>query len=177
MLMAEAEKTIRRNSGVSNVYTFSHADFESVEFYAVRRYVHLTKEGREEAFFVSEEEKEDDDVLPVSELPLLVEQRVGGVVISDLPCLASGRNSNLTSDYMADIRRQGVAVDDDNDPTPENIPYEVPQLEEGYSLISEGIICPRRSKKLHNTYAAFKNCSCKEVMKMAKLEIFHYISF
>ena len=43
------------NSGVSNVYMFSHADFGGVEFYAARRYVHLTKEGREGDFFVSEE--------------------------------------------------------------------------------------------------------------------------
>ena len=126
MLISEAKKRIRINSGVSNVYTFSHADFESVEFYAVMRYVHLTKEGREEAFFVGEEEKEDDDVLPVSELPLLVEQRVGGAEILDLPCLASGRNLKLTSDDMADLQRQGIAIDDNNDPAPENIP--LPQL-------------------------------------------------
>ena len=45
------------NSGVSNVYTFLHADFEGVEFYAARRYVNLTKEGREEELFVSDEEE------------------------------------------------------------------------------------------------------------------------
>ena len=43
VLIAEDENKIGRNSGVSNVYTFSHAEFESVEFYAVRQYVHLTK--------------------------------------------------------------------------------------------------------------------------------------
>ena len=47
VLVAEDEKTIQINSGVSNVYTFSHADFEGVEFYATRQYVNLTKEGRE----------------------------------------------------------------------------------------------------------------------------------
>ena len=47
MLILEDEKKIRRNSVVSNVYTFSHADFEGGEFYAARRYAHLTKEGRE----------------------------------------------------------------------------------------------------------------------------------
>ena len=30
---------------------FLHADFEGVEFYAVRRYVHLAKEVREEDLF------------------------------------------------------------------------------------------------------------------------------
>ena len=72
---------IRRNSGVSNVYTFLHADFGDVKFYAARRYVHLPKGRREEDFFVSDEEEEEDEVLPVSELPLLVEKRVCGVEI------------------------------------------------------------------------------------------------
>ena len=72
---------------------------------------------------------------------LLLEQRVGGDEISGLPCLDSGRNSNLTSDDMDDIRRQEIAVDDDNNsdlkniPNPKNIPDEVPQLEESYSWI------------------------------------------
>ena len=82
----------------------------------------MKKEGREEDFFVSDKYEEDNEVLPVSELPFLVEQRVCDVEISDLPCLASGHNSNLTSEDMDDIQRQGIAVDDDNDPVRENIP-------------------------------------------------------
>ena len=46
VFIVDAKKTIRRNSGVSNVYTFLHAHFEGVEFYAARRYVNFTKEGR-----------------------------------------------------------------------------------------------------------------------------------
>ena len=38
VLIADAKKKILRNSGVSNVYTFSYADFEGVEFYAARKY-------------------------------------------------------------------------------------------------------------------------------------------
>ena len=71
MLISEEERKIHRNSGVSNVYTFYHADFEGVVFFVTRRYVHLTNEGREEEFFVSDEDK-DDEVLPFSELTLLV---------------------------------------------------------------------------------------------------------
>ena len=83
----------------------------------------MKKEGREEDFFVSDEYEEDYEVLPVSELPLLVEQRVFSAEISDLPCLTSGNNSNLTYDNMADIKHQGIAVDDDNNLDPENIPF------------------------------------------------------
>ena len=81
VLTAEAEKTIRRNSGVSNVYTFSHADFEGVEYCATRRYVSLSKKVIEEDLFVSDENKYGNEVLPVSELPLLVEQRLCDVEI------------------------------------------------------------------------------------------------
>ena len=50
-------------------------------------------------------------------------KRVCGVEISDLPCLASGRNSNLISNDMADIWRQGIYVEDENDPDPQKNPY------------------------------------------------------
>ena len=46
VLIAEDKKTIQKNRKVSNVYTFSHAHFEYVEFYVVRQYVNLKQEGR-----------------------------------------------------------------------------------------------------------------------------------
>ena len=76
----------------------------------------------EEDFFASDEEEYCNEVLPVSELPLLVEQRVCGVEISGLSCLASGHNLNLMSEDMADLWHQGIAVDNSSNPDPENIP-------------------------------------------------------
>ena len=43
VLIAEEEKKFQRNSGVSNLYMFSHEDFEGVEFYTTRRYVYTEK--------------------------------------------------------------------------------------------------------------------------------------
>ena len=57
----------------------------------------------------------------------MVEYRVGGADFSNLPYLALGEILSLTPDSMADLRRQGIDVDDDNDPAPDNIPYEVSQ--------------------------------------------------
>ena len=71
---------------------------------------------------------------------------------------------------MADIRCQDINVNENNNPAPQNTP--LTQLEEGYSWILEVIIFPRRSKKLPNTYAAFKNYSLEEATKMTKLELF-----
>ena len=102
---------------------------------------------------------------------LVVEQRVGGIELLDLPCLALGGNLNISYNYMADLWRQVITVYDYNKPPPNKIPGELPQPEYGYSQISEGIIFLRRSKHLHNTYADFKNYYCEEVMKMTKLEI------
>ena len=48
----------------------------------------------------------------------MLEQRVVSVEFFDLPYLASGRNLNLTYDDMSDLRLQGIALDDYNDPIP-----------------------------------------------------------
>ena len=64
-------------------------------------------------------------MLPDSELPSLVEQRVCGVENHDLPCLALWHNSNLTSEDTADLQHQDISVNNDNYPAPKNIP--VPQ--------------------------------------------------
>ena len=66
-------------------------------------------------------------MLSVYQKYLVVEHGVDGVEFSDLPYLASGRNSNLTSDDMVDLWHQGITVDDVNDTSPENITYEVTQ--------------------------------------------------
>ena len=43
VLISEDENTIRKNIIVGNVYTFLHAYFESVEFYAIRMCMNFTK--------------------------------------------------------------------------------------------------------------------------------------
>ena len=72
---------------------------------------------------------------------------------------------------MADLRIQVIAVDDKNDPSPENIPDEVTQPKYVYICISYVIICSIRSNNLHNICVAFKNYSHEEVTKMTKLEL------
>ena len=47
---------------------------------------------------------------------------------------------------MADIRRQVIAVDDENGPATKKTPDEVSQLEDGYNWKSEGTILPRLSQ-------------------------------
>jgi hypothetical protein len=173
-VIAEGLKTVRRGGGPTNVFIFSHGDFPDVEFYAARRYLHITEEGPEDGLFDQEEE-----VAPVPRCRATreeVQARVGGVDSVDIP-IPVPRNSNLSADDLADLRRQGIAVDDDNDPAPENVPArQAPQ--QAAAVVaplewrSEGIICPRRANNLQNSNACFKNYSREEVMKMTKLELF-----
>ena len=101
---------------------------------------------------------------------------MGDVEILVLPCLASEHNSNIPIEDMADLRRQGINVNNENDPAPkifltlENIP--LTQLEEDNSWISEVIICSRQWNNLLNTNAPFKKYTHEEVMKMTNLELF-----
>ena len=46
VFITEAKKKIQRYSGVTSVYMFLHAGVEGVEFYAARRNVHFTREGK-----------------------------------------------------------------------------------------------------------------------------------
>ena len=110
-------------------------------------------------------------MLSVSPTPLVVEK---GLVVLNFLFAMFGFGAKI--ELMTDLQHQGIAVDNGNDPVPKNIPDEVPNPEDGYSWISEGIIFPRLSKHLHNTYAAFRNYSREEVMKMTKLELFLILS-
>ena len=77
---------------------------------------------------------------------------------------------------MADLQRQYIAVNNNNDPALKYTPVpgniHLTQLEEDNTWIYERIILPRWSNSLHNTNAAFNNYTREEVMKMKKLELF-----
>ena len=45
-----------------------------------------------------------------------------GAEANDAPILLSGRTSNLRSEDMMEIRRQGISINHDNNPAPENVP-------------------------------------------------------
>ena len=103
-----------------------------------------------------------------------IDSRIGGVdATTNLPNLNSGRTSNLPACNMADLRRQGIATDEDNYPAPENIPGPSPEPpNDQLTWKSGGIICPRREKNLQNSAACFMNYTREEVMKITKLELF-----
>ena len=77
---------------------------------------------------------------------------------------------NLTSDDIEDLRRQDIAIDDENEPDLENILYEVSHTVNYYNWKSKQIILPRRLNNLHHYYAVLKYYHHDEVTEMMKLE-------
>jgi hypothetical protein len=122
-IIALQEKVIRRGAPAAKVYIFSHDDFPDQEFYASTRYVHLTQEGPEDGYFA-----EEGAVVPARRVAVQANAgRMDGVdEVNRGVNIPFARNSNLTADDMAELRRQGITIDDDNDPAPENIP--IPEL-------------------------------------------------
>ena len=86
----------------------------------------------------------------------MVENKVGGVELSVLPSLDSGRKLNLPPNNMADLSFQFITVGDESNPDPENIPYELPQTVNNLNLKAKGIIFQSQSNNLHHIYEPFK---------------------
>ena len=89
-------------------------------------------------------------MLPVSQTPLEFKHRVGGVEFLDLPSLASGQNPVQCFQCTLDISHQGIAVDDDNEPAPENIPYKVIQPVNASNWIPE-VTFSQGDQKIYTT--------------------------
>ena len=85
----------------------------------------MTEEGEEGSLFVLAEA-----IIPAANAgdigPLEVDGKncSDGAEAKDAPILLWGRTSKLRSEDMVELRRQGIAIDDDNDPEPENAPIE-----------------------------------------------------
>ena len=111
----------------------------------------MTKEGEEDSLFVLAEA-----VIPAASSggigPLAVygNNRAYGAEENDAPILLSGRTSNLRSEDMVELRRQGIAIGDDNNPALENVPRQGETNTGTGNWRREGIICPRKAGNLQN---------------------------
>ena len=82
----------------------------------------MNEEGEDYNLFVLEEA-----VVPAASAgficPLTVggNNRTGGEEANNAPNLLMVRTSNLRLEYMAELCRQGISIDDDNDSAPENV--------------------------------------------------------
>ena len=88
------------------------------------------------------------------------------------PKLLSGYTLNLRSEDIVDIYRQGISVDDDNNPEPDNVPRQVETTAGTGNWRREGIICPLESGNLQNYFAYFRHYSHDAVLRMSLLQFF-----
>ena len=114
-------KVVRRGDNAIMFFVFTHFDSPDEQFYTAKRYIHVTQEGEEDShFFLAE------SIIPAFSagaiLPLTFDQtnRDYGAEANDAPILLSGRTSNLRSEDMVELYHQGIAIDDDKDPAPDN---------------------------------------------------------
>ena len=110
---------MRRGDNAILVFVFTHSDFPDQQLYTAKLYIHVTEEGEVDSLFVLAEA-----VVPAVSAggigPLAVggNNRTDGAEANDAPILLSGRMSNLRSEDMVEICRQGIAIDYDNNPAP-----------------------------------------------------------
>ena len=104
-------------------FFFTHFNFPNQQFYAAKRYIHVTEEGEEDSLFVL-----SGAVTPsvsagvIGPLAVKENNRADGTEVNAAPILLSVRMQNLGLEDMVDLCRQGIAINDDKNPAPENVP-------------------------------------------------------
>ena len=71
-----------------------------------------------------------------------------------------------------ELRHQGIAIDDDNYPAPDNVPIQGETTTNTGSWRRVGIICPRKASNLQNYFASFRNYSHDAIFCMSLLQLF-----
>ena len=98
--------------------------------------------------------------------------RSDGAEAKDSPILIWGRTLNLRSEDMVELFFQGIAIDDDNYPAPENVPRQGENTTCTGNWTREGIICPRKAGNLQNSFASIRNYSHDAILRMSLLQLF-----
>ena len=166
-------KVVRRGANAILVFVFTHFDFPDEQFYAAKRYIHVTQEGEEDSLFVLAEA-----VIPavsagaIGTLTFDQTNRADGAEANVAPILLSGRTSNLCSEYMVELRRQGISIKNDNDPAPENFPRQGENTTGTGNWRREGIISPRKAGNIQNSFASFRHYSHDAILCMSFLQLF-----
>lgn len=108
LLIRQEEKTVNRK--MQQCYVFRHDEFPDKELHCVARWCKISKEGPEEKFFSPPQDKQASET--VAEATNEDVSEVTGRLFG----------TRAVAEDIANIRRQGLDVDDDNEPAPENIP-------------------------------------------------------
>ena len=123
VLVEEELKVMRKSADAIPFFVFTNANFLDKQFYATKKYIHVTQEGTEESlFFLAEAPIPAAGKGGICALSVDRKDHTDGAEANDAPNLLSGCTSNLRSEDMAEICHQWIAIDDDNNPEMENVP-------------------------------------------------------
>ena len=103
-------------------------------------------ESEEESIFVLAEAiiPTDSDVF-IGPLTFDGKNCTDGAEANDAPILLSGCMSNICSECMVELLHQEIAIDDDNNPAPENVPRQGDTTTKTGNWKREGIISPQKA--------------------------------
>ena len=73
---------------------------------------------------------------------------------------------------MVELYRQGISINDDNYPAPDNVPQQGDNTTRTGNWRREGIICPRKTGNLQNSFASFRHYSPDAILRMPLLQLF-----
>jgi hypothetical protein len=197
ILTGEVVRVVRRKSPPAPCFLFRHDSFPDEELYANKKNVVITAEGHPDHFFgavgvdtpLTDAEAEDQEQAEQ-------EQRIAGAddyfntnVVQDMAPHAP--HGNLTAQDMQDLQNQGIMVDDDNQPVPENdiAPPPVQQGAAGPAQLGAPgparreqtvewnipAVCQRRMAGAGQPKARFKKVDASVVAKMTDLGLFQLL--
>ena len=143
------------------------------QFYAANKYIHVTEEGEEDSlFFLAEAIVPTDSTGGIGPLAVDVKNRADGAEAKDAPILLSSRTSNICLKDMVELRHQGISIDGDNNPAPENVPRQGETTTGTGNWRRDGIIFPRKDGNLQNSFASFGHYSHDAILCMSLIQLF-----
>ena len=107
LLIREEEKAI--NHKKTKCFIFRHDRFPNIDLYASKRWTKIEKEGSETQLFINEVSNN-------------VSGNVEAIDDDEVEITTNVLNVRNTNEDIMYVRGLGLAVDDDNEPAPENVP-------------------------------------------------------
>ena len=124
MVVGQCLRVVRRGGPATDTFITRHEDFPNKELYATKRMVHITEEFLEEELLDLERPSLESSIasslVPSEEgLDRFRDKEDKETPLSILPSGSCG--INMTEADIATLRREGISVDDENEPVPREL--------------------------------------------------------
>ena len=165
-------KVVRQGANAIPVFVFTYPDFLDKTLYSAKRYINVTIQGAEDSlFFPAKYTVPAADSGGIGAMSVDRNDCTDGAEANDAPNLLSGRTSKIRSEDMAELHRQYISIDDDNNPALDIAPIQGETTTGTGKWRREGIICPRKAGKLQNYFASFRHYLHDSVLRMSLLQL------